>query len=65
MNDALSTSMFWVGALFAFTPIVVGGIVIGVWWLTRKRVAGSGERFSPPRGLSDDAPGSGPAAVER
>lgn len=37
MNDALSTGMFWVGALFAFTPVVVGGTVIAIWWWTRRR----------------------------
>jgi hypothetical protein len=31
--------MFWVGALFAFTPIVVGGTVLGIWWWMRKRGA--------------------------
>jgi uncharacterized membrane protein len=39
MNHALDASMFWVGALFAFTPIVLGGVVIGVWWWMRKRGA--------------------------
>ena len=36
MNDPLSTSMFWVGAMFAFTPVVVGGAVLAVWWRMRK-----------------------------
>ena len=39
MNHALDTSMFWVGALFAFTPVIVGGTVIGIWWWMRKRGA--------------------------
>lgn len=39
MNHALDTSMFWVGAMFAFTPIIVGGAVIGIWWWMRKRGA--------------------------
>jgi hypothetical protein len=45
MNDPLSTSMFWVGALFAFTPIVVGGTVLAVWWWQRRadKQAGSAE----------------------
>ena len=39
MNDPVSTSMFWVGALFAFTPVIVGGTVIGIWWWKRKQAA--------------------------
>jgi hypothetical protein len=34
--------MFWVGALFAFTPVIVGGTVIGIWWWKRKREAREG-----------------------
>lgn len=45
MNDALSTSMFWVGALFAFTPLAVGGVVLWVLW--RKRRA-SDRKTLPP-----------------
>ncbi len=37
MNDALSTSMFWVGAMFAFTPLLVCGTVVGIWWHLRRR----------------------------
>jgi hypothetical protein len=29
--------MFWVGALFAFTPVVVGGTAVGIWWWVRRR----------------------------
>ena len=43
MNDALNDSMFWVGALFAFTPIVVGGAAIGIWWWQRRREAAARE----------------------
>jgi uncharacterized membrane protein len=39
VNHALDVSMFWVGALFAFTPVIVGGTVIGIWWWMRKRGA--------------------------
>lgn len=39
MNDALSTSMFWVGAMFAFTPIVVGGTVVAIIWWKRRQGA--------------------------
>ena len=28
--------MFWVGALFVFTPIIFAGIVLGVWWYGKK-----------------------------
>jgi len=65
MNEALDTSMFWVGALFAFTPVVVGGLVIAVWWFTRKRGAASGEPYPPPQGESRGAAPSSPAAVKR
>lgn len=37
MNHAADTAMFWVGALFVFTPVVFFGIVIGVWWCQQKR----------------------------
>ncbi|MBI2071591.1 MAG: hypothetical protein HYW06_10630 [Gemmatimonadetes bacterium] len=37
MNHAADTAMFWVGALFVFTPIVFFGIVIGVWWYQQKK----------------------------
>lgn len=55
MNHAADTAMFWVGALFVFTPIVFFGIVIGVWWYQqKKRRAGAHEgpdrsEFSPQR----------------
>jgi hypothetical protein len=39
MNHGLDVSMFWVGALFAFTPIVVGGTAIAIWWWMRRRGA--------------------------
>jgi uncharacterized membrane protein len=39
-QDTLSLTMFWVGALFAFTPMLVVGVVIGTtWYLRRKRRA--------------------------
>ena len=35
--------MFWVGAMFAFTPIIVGGgVVLAIRWMRRKS-SGSGE----------------------
>jgi hypothetical protein len=35
--DTISSAMFWVGALFVFTPIVCAGIVLSVWWHKRKK----------------------------
>lgn len=44
-QDALSTGMFWVGALTALTPIVIAGVVVVVVWRGRKRgAAASGPR---------------------
>lgn len=37
MNDALSTSMFWVGALMVAAPLVFFGIVIAVWAYQKRR----------------------------
>lgn len=37
-HDALSSVMFWVGAMFVFTPILVVAIVLATsWHLKRKR----------------------------
>jgi len=47
MNHAADTAMFWVGALFVFTPILFFGIVIGVWWYQQKK-----------RRLEEDSPPS-------
>jgi hypothetical protein len=41
-DDMLSLSMFWAGALMVFTPLIGGGIVLGVWW--RQRRAAQRER---------------------
>ncbi len=35
--EAISMTMFWVGALFVLTPIVSAGIVLSVWWYQRKK----------------------------
>jgi hypothetical protein len=35
--EVISSAMFWVGALFVFTPIVCAGIVLSVWWYQRKK----------------------------
>jgi len=58
MNSALDTSMFWVGAMFAFTPILVGGSVIAVWWWHRRRDA-EARRTSPESGSGRPAAGGG------
>ncbi len=35
-HDAMATSMFWVGAMFVFTPIIcVGAVLLVVWWQRR------------------------------
>jgi hypothetical protein len=53
VNDALSTSMFWVGAMFAFTPIVVAGTVIAVvWWKHRRNAVPSNQ--PDPSGVLPD-----------
>ena len=49
-HTALDQGMFWVGALFVFTPIIFAGIVLGVWWYGKKH---------PP----EDKPGAGSAPV--
>jgi hypothetical protein len=40
--DTMSLAMFWVGALFVFTPILVVAVVIGTtWYLRKKRKTGA------------------------
>jgi hypothetical protein len=36
-EDSLSLTMFWVGVLFAFTPILVVAVVVGTTWYLRKK----------------------------
>jgi hypothetical protein len=36
-HDALEAGMFWAGALMALAPLVFFAVVIGVWWVQRKR----------------------------
>jgi hypothetical protein len=37
-HDRLDAAMFWVGAMFAFTPILVAiGVGSVIWWQRRKR----------------------------
>ena len=41
-DDVLSLSMFWVGAMFVFTPVIIAGVVIAViWWGRRRKRTGS------------------------
>jgi cbb3-type cytochrome oxidase subunit 3 len=51
-HDAADLAMFWVGALFAFTPLAFFGVVIGVWWYQQKKKA---------RGRKADHEGAGAA----
>lgn len=37
--DAVSGAMFWVGAMFVLTPMLFAGVILGIWWYTRKRDA--------------------------
>ena len=40
-EESLSLTMFWVGVLFAFTPILVVAVVIlTTWYLRKKRATG-------------------------
>lgn len=43
-HEAMHNAMFWVGAMFVFTPLVTAGIVIGVWWWGRRRARPGDER---------------------
>lgn len=36
-EDRMSLVMFWVGALFALTPVIVVATVIGTSWYLRKK----------------------------
>ena len=36
-SEAISVAMFWVGALFVFTPMAFAGVILGVWWFQRKK----------------------------
>lgn len=51
-HDAVEQSMFWVGAMFVFTPVIFAGIVLGVWWYQRKH-----ERADPEGSTSPPATG--------
>ena len=53
-HTALDQSMFWVGALFVFAPIIFAGIVLGVWWRWKKQQdrAREGAGASPSQPVS-------------
>ena len=36
-HDPLSDSMFWVGALFVFVPIIFATVLLAFWWHDKKR----------------------------
>jgi hypothetical protein len=54
-HTILDQSMFWVGALFVFTPIIFAGIVLGVWWYGKKHSPDSQDRPRPGEGVSQDS----------
>ncbi|MBI4420020.1 MAG: hypothetical protein HY560_04275 [Gemmatimonadetes bacterium] len=47
-HGPLDQSMFWVGALFVFMPMIFAGIVLGVWWYGKKRKERSEHEPDPP-----------------
>ena len=36
-HSAMDDAMFWVGALFVLTPIILTAIVVGAIWLQRRQ----------------------------
>lgn len=50
-DDGLSLSMFWAGALMAFTPLLTAAAVLGVWWRQRRR-----QRGAAPDAVESEAP---------
>lgn len=38
-HDRLDTSMFWTGALLAFTPVIIGLVILGIIVYQRRKVA--------------------------
>jgi hypothetical protein len=47
-HHAAEAAMFWVGALFVFTPMVFAGVVLGVWWYGRRRARRVGHESEAP-----------------
>jgi hypothetical protein len=55
-HDRLESAMFWVGAMLAFTPVLVGLGVFGLIWWHRKKAAmaaGAATGAGPPPGEDD------------
>ncbi len=48
-HDAADLAMFWVGALFVFTPITFFGVILGVWWYQQKKRGLEGSPQRPQR----------------
>jgi hypothetical protein len=47
-DDAMSLAMFWAGVLMVFAPLVSAGLVIGIWWFTRRRPDRAAGPQAPP-----------------
>ncbi len=51
-SDSLEQTMFWTGAMFAFTPILFAGTVLAVWWRGQRRnraqAPGAGDTHRDP-----------------
>jgi hypothetical protein len=43
----MGASMFWAGALMAFTPIICAAVVIGIWWIQRKKKTATSAENTP------------------
>ena len=50
LHDSLDQTMFWTGAMFAFTPVFIAAIVLAVWWRGHKRV----QAQKPPSQAPED-----------
>lgn len=49
-HDSLDQTMFWTGAMFALTPVILAGIVLAVWWRSRRRQQAEGKAPGPGDG---------------
>ena len=48
-EDSMSSVMFWVGVMFAFTPILLVSIVVGTTWYLRKKQRARTTPLEPTR----------------
>ncbi len=56
-HDRLDRTMFWTGALFALTPVVLALSVLGVvWWHRRRDRAARGDSGAPAAADPDERP---------